>query len=308
MKNKDIHTHKFSGLRLILLLGLSLAANLSILFSQSEEDSIAEKPTARIGLVYTQVNKDGRLVVTVKTKVDRSFENVPGVKVDFYQTEIAAENLLGKAITNNKGQADFPLPDSLQKDQEILHTYVAAIEGNAQFEDVAEEIIVKKAVLQMTLEEEDSTYWVKVFVGSPDESGEIVPAPDVECKGVVKRLHGNLPVAEEFDVTDEDGMMSVEFPRDIPGDKEGNLTIIAMVEEHEEFGTLETIEVKAWGVPLVISQQTFRELWSDRANAPYSLMILTNVILLGVWGTIAYIVARLFKVFKIGKTSISASK
>ncbi len=298
MKNKNIHIHNLSLLRVILLLFVGFLVPHSALIAQSGK---AKKSKARMSLQYNQVNGEGLLIATVKTKIDRAYQVVPKVRVNFYQSEIVEENLLGSAVSNNKGQAKFALPEKLQKDTALWHTFLAAIENNDEFKDADKDIEVKKAVLQMTLEVEDSTNWARVFVGSPDETGEIIPASDVECKVFIKRLYGDLPVAEDFDYTDEDGMMSVELPDDIPGDKEGNLTIIARVEDHDDFGTLETRQVKNWGVPLVVKNQTFRELWSNRANAPFSLMILVNAILLGVWGTIAIIVVRLFKVFKIGK-------
>ncbi len=45
--------------------------------------------------------------------------------------------------------------------------------------------------------------------------------------------------ARRLDVrTDEKGILTVEFPDNIPGDEIGNLTIVTQIEDHEEFGTL----------------------------------------------------------------------
>lgn len=300
MKNKSIHTTCFA-LRIILLVFVALFASHSIAFSQKG----TKKKKARVSLEYNQVNGEGRLVATVKTKIDRSYQKISGIRVRFFQTEVTEENLLGSAVSDNKGQAILTLPRRIQTDTAVWHTYFATIENNPEFRDAKKDVTIKKAVLKMTLEEEDSTRWVKVFVGSLNELGEMEPASDVECKVYVKRLYSNLPIADDFDYTGEDGVMSIEFPDDIPGDRAGDLTIIAKVEDNDEFGTLETSEVKAWGIPLVVDQPTRRELWSNRANAPFSLMILVNAILLGVWGTIAYIIVRLFKVAKLGKQTQS---
>ncbi len=46
-----------------------------------------------------------------------------------------------------------------------------------------------------------------------------------------------LPIGEA--TLDEYGTASLEFPSDLPGDREGNLTIIARFEENPAFGNVE---------------------------------------------------------------------
>ena len=46
-----------------------------------------------------------------------------------------------------------------------------------------------------------------------------------------------LPIGEL--TLDDAGTATMEFPSDLPGDKEGNLVIIAKIEENATFGNVE---------------------------------------------------------------------
>ena len=52
-------------------------------------------------------------------------------------------------------------------------------------------------------------------------------------KVYVPRMFSLLPIGEL--TLDDTGTASVEFPSDLPGDKEGNMTIIAKFEENPDF-------------------------------------------------------------------------
>ena len=90
-----------------------------------------------------------------------------------------------------------------------------------------------------------------------------------------------LPVSEL--TLDETGKASVEFPSDMPGDKEGNLTILAKFEENPTFGNVEKRETLKWGVPTDYSvPKTHRALWTK--TAPKWMIYTLSVLLAGVWG------------------------
>ena len=63
----------------------------------------------------------------------------------------------------------------------------------------------------------------------------------------VPRMFSLLPIGEAK--LDDSGTASVEFPASLPGDKEGNITIIARFEEHPEFGNVEKKSTLEWGSP-----------------------------------------------------------
>ena len=127
---------------------------------------------------------------------------------------------------------------------------------------------MKRSQTELSLEIEDSTKFIHFFVGAPDSTGSIVPVEDVEARIYVKRLFGLLPVSEDFETTNEEGILTIQFPDDIPGDENGTLNIIAKVTDHDEFGNLIHSKEINWGVPLKVNDKVMsRELWSPSTSA-----------------------------------------
>ncbi|MGK0174468.1 MAG: hypothetical protein ACI9AT_000848 [Ulvibacter sp.] len=305
MKNNNYKI--FFSAKVIFFIGFLIFSHAVVLPAQDDTEEAGQKEKARMSLAYTNINNDGsRLTATVKTKVDKAYENVQGVKVNFYLEEIGKDGYLGNAITGEKGEAVLILPESLKKiiPKHNSLLYLATIENDDRLKDAETEIEIRRSYTELTLETEDSVRQVRFFVGAPDSTGTIVPVEEVEAIIYVKRLFGLLPLTEGFEMTNEEGILSLEFPDDIPGDENGNLTIVAQVEDHDEFGTLRSAKQIAWGVPLEDDHTELdRELWSARSNAPIPLILITNILIIGIWGIIGYIVFLLIKINKIGKNT-----
>lgn len=264
----------------------------------SEEEEIVEKPVLRMSFEAFKINDQVKIMARVRSKVDTKWQNTAGVEVSFYKDEVIPENLIGKDTSNSKGETSWIVPAP-----EESATYWASVKEHPDFEDVEETVTVNPSVLNLELVEEDSMRYVKVFVGVPNDSGEVVPTPEVECKIFVQRLFGNMPLGEP-ETTDEEGYITVEFPTGVPGDGSGNITIVAKVAEHEILGNVETSKTVSWGVPIV-SEDFYaqRRLWSARDNSPIALVVVVNAALLGIWGVIFYIFWEIFRINKIGKAS-----
>ena len=267
----------------------------------AEEEEIIEKPVLRMSFEAFKINDQVKIMARVRSKVDTKWQNTAGVEVSFYKDEVIPENLIGKDTSNSKGETSWMLPV-----HEESATYWASVKDHPDFQDIEETITINPSVLDLELVEEDSLRYVKVFVGMPNDSGEVVPVPEVECKIFVQRLFGNMPIGEA-ETTDEEGNITIEFPTGIPGDGSGIITIVAKVAEHEILGNVETSETIAWGVP-TISEDFYaqRRLWSARDNSPLALVFVVNAAILGIWGVIFYIFWEIFRIYKIGKASKSS--
>ncbi len=303
---KIIATRIYSTARMVCFLALAISLPWTS-FSQTEneggEEPVEEKATARMSLEYFKIDNAVKLLVTVKSKVEDTYQNISGVEVNFYKGEIGEVTLLGKDTTNAKGIATFVLPSSPNQDTSGV-LYLATIENNAQYGDAEEEITVKDLVLEMKLEAEDSSRWARIFIGIPIPGGDTMPVAEVECKLFVKRMFGLLPLSETPETTDEEGMINFEMPVDIPGDKDGNITIVAKIEGSEAYGNIEVNKAMPWGVPLKAGHfSEDRELWSARSNAPLSLIFIVNAVLIGIWGVIAYIFIKIIKINRLGKVA-----
>ena len=66
--------------------------------------------------------------------------------------------------------------------------------------------------------------------------------------------------------SDENGLAVMEFPNDIPGDSSGVLTIVAKVDDHNDYGTIVKSESINWGTKVDYSTTTYeRSLFGDEA-------------------------------------------
>jgi len=157
-----------------------------------------------------------------------------------------------------------------------------------------------KSALQLTAAEKDSVRQIKATITQTDVNGTVSTVKDIEVHFFAKKSFGLLPLGDAVS-TDEQGVASVDFPKDLPGDSLGNVTVIAKVEDNPKTGELEANKVVSWGIPVINGHMNQRALWASAANAPWPLVITSTAIVVGVWGVIFYIIILLFKIKKSGK-------
>lgn len=129
------------------------------------------------------------------------------------------------------------------------------------------------------------------------------PVEELDLYFFVRRTFSLLPIGDIFNTTDENGVVEVEFPNDLPAsDTEGNVVILVKILESDLYNDL-TVEItKKWGVPISekeYHQQNKRSLWAAAANAPMSLIVSISIMILSVWYIILYILYKLYKISKI---------
>jgi len=127
-----------------------------------------------------------------------------------------------------------------------------------------------------------------------------LPVEDLELFFYVQRTFSLLPIGDYFNSTDENGLAVVEFPGDLPGDKEGNVVIIVQVKESDVYNDLSIETTKKWGIP--VKTDPLEEKRSIRAagvNARTILITVVSLIILSVWYIICYIIFKLYKISKM---------
>jgi len=266
-----------------------------------------EKASIRISLEYYQTNNGIPILKTlVRTRSGRRYEPVQGVIVNLFLNEETKNGMMGNITTDESGRGEFILPDKFSPAFDTLNQmiFIARVLNDPNYEDKTEELEITKSTLQLELNEVDSVKMVTFKLEYFDESGEKIPMEEVDLKLYVKRMLGNLPVGGDYIMTDENGEAEVEFPNDIPGDENGIITLIGRLENHDELGNMEMTKEINWGIPLPKEQASERTLWGPRDKAPLWLLIFPNLILLGIWTVIFYLVIQLYKINKEGKTSV----
>ena len=156
---------------------------------------------------------------------------------------------------------------------------------------------MEDAIISLSFSEDNDTKMV--ITKAVDQSG--IPIEDLELYYYVKRTFSLLPIGDPFNSTDENGIIEVKFPNDLPGDTEGNVIIVVKILESDLYND-QTLEVsKNWGIPTVLEDPKVekRSLWAAAANAPISLIVIVSSMILAVWYIIFYIIFKLYKISRI---------
>jgi hypothetical protein len=158
----------------------------------------------------------------------------------------------------------------------------------------------KKAFIQLDFIEEDSTKYVIARLNEFINDSIGMPIEEVDLYFYVERTFSLLPIGDIFNMTDEDGKVKVQFPSDLPGDTHGNVKVIVKLEDAEEYPDTETSRIIEWGVPTGSDEvDEDRSLWAAGANAPISLMLITNSLIVVAWGIIFYISYKIYLISRM---------
>ena len=284
-----------------LLLAVFFAGSFN-LFAQ---DSAKNKLSVTVHY-YMSDNKMVYLLVNTETKIDKKFQPVKNSAVTLYLDSVNENNLIAKVTTNEDGVAKAFLPPALKTAWESSgnHTFLAVVEKNKDFDETQGEATVTKTKLSIDTTSDGETRSIIVSVSAWNGS-EWIPAKDVEMKAGISRMGGILSAGDEATyTTDSSGSVTVEFKKDsLPGDEKGNIVLAAKVEDNDQYGNLLIEKTVPWGVSFKPDNSFFnqRTLWSTRNRTPPWLLFMAYSIVIGVWGTILYIVRQVFKIKKISK-------
>ena len=158
----------------------------------------------------------------------------------------------------------------------------------------------KSAIIQLEFTEDGSNKYITAKLNDYTNDSIGQPLEEYDLYFYVERTFSLLPIGDVFNTTDENGEVTIEFPTDLPGDAEGNVRIIVKLEDADDYANAETSEVKNWGIPTPHNEsRQERSLWAAGANAPISLLILTNSLIAAAWGIIFYILYRFYQISKI---------
>ena len=282
---------------LVFLLGISID-------TIRAQDSVTPKTELSISY-FLPVNKVPYLEVNTRKKVGRKFEAVKNIPVDVYFNETEPNNLFGKVITDSIGKGRIGLPPSFKNNWDSLETFkfLARSEPPAGQEPLNADITIKKAILTI---DTTSTDGIRMVTAALKEKigNDWVPVKEIDIKLGVKRLGGNLSVADkDFYTSDSIGISTAEFKRDsIPGDQKGIITLVAEVDDNDTYGNLITEKTVNWGKVAAPRNNFFaqRTLWSVRSKTPMWLLLSVWSIIIGIWGTIIYLVFQILKIKKLG--------
>jgi hypothetical protein len=247
-------------------------------------------------LQYFKNTDDQRILKTTLTYSKNRMEiALPGIEVSFVNNG----HIIATVLTDDKGIASLELKSdmNLKTDRDGIWSFSSEFKGNDTIEAGTAEISIKDVMVEMVLSEIDSikTVNVKAFV---IENGTEKPVSGEVINVYVPRMFSLLPITEL--TLDDAGSASAEFPEDLPGDIDGNLTIIAKFDENMIFGNVEKRETLKWGLPTHYSVPvSHRALWTK--TAPRWMIITLSILLTGVWGHYLFAIISLIRIKKNAK-------
>jgi hypothetical protein len=277
--------------KILQTLLLSLLLSLNSLFSFSQEKV---KISPYIQLQYFKDNDENSYLKTTLTYSKNRMElPLPGMKIIFYSGP-EKKVRLAEIITDDKGVAIYNLnhKSDFLVNKNGLWPFGSVFDGNDTIESGISELLIRDVNLLMTLTEKDSIKTIGLNAKKM-EKGKEIPVSGEKVTLYVPRMFSLLPIGEA--TLDESGSGTVEFPATLPGDREGNITIIARFEDNAEFGNVEKKATLKWGMPSTYSVPAgHRALWTK--TAPRWMIYTLSVLLAGVWGHYLFALISLIRI------------
>jgi len=284
-----------------------MLCSLAIGSGVSAQDSSVAEPS--VNLRYFMINNDLQFLIgETRIKKGRKFTPLPKQVIKVFLDSNSAENLIGKTYTDENGKAKLIIPPALKNKwmSSSKHKIIGVLEASSLEDERTSFIEVTKSKIELDTLLNDGVRSVNVKVMA-FENNSWVPAKDIEMKVGIDRLGGILSAGDEATyTTDSTGSVTVDFKKDsIPGDANGNIKLVAQIEDNDLYGNILIEKKVPWGISLKPDKNFFaqRTLWSTRFRTPLWLLFMAYSIMIIVWGTIIYLVFQIVKIKKLGVAS-----
>lgn len=271
---------------------------LSVFLCTSSFAQKAKKDKVRLKAEYVKVmNAENYFDVKATAKVDNQNIDVSNIELTLYNNVGDEQIELGKKKTNMNGETKFVLKDlnAIKPDSTNIYNIEVSFDGDDAFSSASKSISFKDANIEAKLITKDSINYITATL--IDKSTDSVIS-DALLRVQLQRLFRPLRIGEEFNSTDENGTIIVPIEEGIPG-VDGKLTFEVVLKDSDDFGTVKALVNAPVGVPIV-DESTFdeRTMWSPRNKTPLFLLIFPNLLILGIWGIIVYLILNLIKLKK----------
>lgn len=277
-------------------IGLLIALLVNSSLGYSQEKAISPS----LQLKYFKNSENQRSLKAILTyTLKRKDYPLPGMEISFYADQDKRE-LLGSVVTNEKGVANYFIGNdtNLPLNKENAWDFSSEYKGNDSIEAASSDpLTIKDVNLEMEFSLVDSVKTVILKANTIDK-GKTLPVKGESVFLFVTRTFSLLPAGDA--ALGDDGTASIEFPTDIPGDKDGMLTVVAKFDDHPTFGNVERKATVQWGIPTTHqSHLSHRALWTK--GAPSWMIIALSIMLAGVWGHYMYAIISLIRIKRLSK-------
>jgi hypothetical protein len=285
---------KFRYVFLVIVSVFICLANFQNLYAQN-----AKKNKVRIKAEYVKImDNESYVDITATSKIEKKNTKVSNIDLTIYNELEDEKTKLGSTTTNKKGKIRFVINslNDIKPDSTNTYNILISFRGNDSFKKASKRISFKNANIEAKLTIKDSINYIKATLTDAVTNSPII---DELLNVQVQRLFRPLGIGEEFNNTDENGTIIVPIEEGIPG-VDGILTFEVVLYDSDDYGTVKDLVDAPLGIP-IIEESTFdqRTMWSPRNKTPLFILIFTNVLIIGIWGIIVYLITNLFRIKKI---------
>lgn len=269
---------------LIVLIGLLSYSNT---YSQKKDPS-------RIKVEYLKdADQVESLIISLVVKEDR-YEPFAKAEIEVFHFDENNRILAGKVKTDHMGMAEFLIKNTprLYFDAENLLNFEVVYAGSDTIKEASKTLAFKKGDMKISFFEEGEIGYLKAELSEIDSSNMIKPISEVEVNFYIQGTFSLLKIGQKD--TDAQGKAVIEFPDDLPGDRQGNLTVVVKVVEDKQFGTIEAVTESNWGVPLIPVVEERRGLGDT--DAPLWMVYTLIILLSAVWFHYMYVIYMIFRI------------
>jgi len=244
------------------------------------------------------------LKATVRARIgeNRKIMPVSEIPINFYNITDSSEVLLGTASSDEKGEAIFIITGDrdLIWNKESGYSFSASFDGNEKFKRASKKISIRGAKIEITFSEIDSTKIISAEAYETDPSdSKRIPLDGIDLSFYIP---GSFSLYRIGEGELKDGVCNVDFPVTLPGDSMGNLTIIARIEESDDYGFVEGSAKKDWGMVGENFVPEERRGLGD-TDAPLWMVYTLIVLMSAVWIHYIYVFVVIYLIKKDSKAA-----
>ncbi len=291
----------FNNIRILFSLFIFL---FSFSYSFGQDDEEISKIDPLVNINFFKLNDSNIFVrLNVKYKEKKNFYPITNQKIRLYLNEADSANLIGDMLTNLKGEARIVFSEKLKRiiESESSFDLIAEMDSSSRYNSVSELISIVNVHVEFETEEVDSVKYLRAYIYNK-KGEDKTPLPEIELNFFVARSFGLVPLSTENLVTDESGMAEMELTDILPGDEAGDLMLTVKLSDKDTYGEVANFDKKSWGKKVVFNKDDAvkKALWASRANVPLWLLVISNSIIIAVWGTIFYLLFQIYNIKKAG--------
>lgn len=214
-------------------------------------------------------------------------------EIQFFNIFNEEEILLGSSKTSKEGIAQLILPENQKysTDGEGYINLRARFNSTDALSEEEGDLMVKDLHFDLNLTEIDSVKTVTLTAFTIDSLGVKIPVSDVYITTYVKAMFSKKIIDE---ATISDGEYTFTMPQSFAGNPKGDLTIISIIDDNDEYGNIIQEKTVHWGTFNKTLKQDKNMLWTKAA--PIWMYVVLTILLVGVWLNYIYTIANLFKI------------